>query len=406
VQGKLQRCLGWELVKRLEDDAKEYNQLQEAAQAVDDQLEAQKAAMPGDADPESEHVDILGGGAPAQLYDPHQAVDPSAAPSQGGSPGGGVDARNRAARAAANPHLTLREEPRFSLFSRSTTIFEHASCPYAPPLPPPSEGVPPGEAPQGGLRYFHQTCLQRGEHLRHYRRVLHWSGSSNINPKKKNSGRRDMVKVTGRTALCHDCLSAFAHDIGADPSEMLPKETDPERRQRKVSSRRRLALAKEHPVLEPSDNCSHTVSITGGTRFKEEQSSNFAALRKAVPSINNACEALELAVRGYLTENAAEFERRAKRQCTEFDIPLPMDGGAPTHHADSTANGGSLGASSDPNLTGELHMGDAKFEHALQHDLLPDQPDPADALDANSLQQQLHQAADFGDQQPEHEQQH
>lgn len=49
---------------------------------------------------------------------------------------------------------------------------------------------------------------------------------------------------------------------------MLPKETDPERRQRKVSSRRRLALAKEHPVLEPSDNCSHTVSITGGTRVR------------------------------------------------------------------------------------------------------------------------------------------
>lgn len=46
-------------------------------------------------------------------------------------------------------------------------------------------GTAPGEVALGGIRYFHQTCLRRGEHLRHYRRVLHWSGSSNINPKKK-----------------------------------------------------------------------------------------------------------------------------------------------------------------------------------------------------------------------------
>ncbi len=31
--------------------------------------------------------------------------------------------------------------------------------------------------------------------------------------------------------------------------------------------------------------------------------------------------------RGYLTEHAAELERRSKRQCTEFDIPLALDGG-------------------------------------------------------------------------------
>ncbi len=36
------------------------------------------------------------------------------------------------------------------------------------------------------------------------------------------SGRRDMVKVTGRTALCQDCLEAFGHSIGADPAGGRP----------------------------------------------------------------------------------------------------------------------------------------------------------------------------------------
>lgn len=53
----------------------------------------------------------------------------------------------------------------------------------------------------------------------------------------QNSGRRDMVKVTGRTALCHDCLSAFAHDIGADPSG---------------------ATLRNPPSLTPPHSCAHT----------------------------------------------------------------------------------------------------------------------------------------------------
>ena len=41
------------------------------------------------------------------------------------------------------------------------------------------------------------------------------------------SGRRDMVKVTGRTALCQNCLEAFAHSIGADPAGGRPLPRQP-----------------------------------------------------------------------------------------------------------------------------------------------------------------------------------
>ena len=54
--------------------------------------------------------------------------------------GEGEEAHALAADAATNQHLTLREDPRFSLFSRKTTIFEHASCPYAP-VPELPEGL-------------------------------------------------------------------------------------------------------------------------------------------------------------------------------------------------------------------------------------------------------------------------
>ena len=60
--------------------------------------------------------------------------------------------------------------------------------------------------------------------------------------------------------------------------------------------------------------------------------------------------------RSYLTENAAELERRTKRQCTEFDIPLAMDEGpgcAPpaAHHPP--------GDGSHPHIAGDAAAGPA-----------------------------------------------
>ena len=40
--------------------------------------------------------------------------------------------------------------------------------------------------PEG--RHFHQTCLGRGAHLNMSRKILHWSGRSNSNKRKKVSG--------------------------------------------------------------------------------------------------------------------------------------------------------------------------------------------------------------------------
>lgn len=47
-------------------------------------------------------------------------------------------------------------------------------------------------APEG--RHFHQTCLGRGAHLSMSRKILHWSGRSNSNKRKKI----DKLQVRGR----------------------------------------------------------------------------------------------------------------------------------------------------------------------------------------------------------------
>lgn len=321
-KGNLQRCLGWHLVKRLEDDAREYNQLQELSQAQDDELESQRKTMqqavPHQEAEDNVHVDILDISG-ANPFQPHHGdpLHPAGFEMQ--------DAAGGAQRGPSNPSLTLREVPRFQLFSPSTTIFEFAGCPFVPSdlmhCGPSVMLVEGPQLPEGGVRYFHQTCLHRGEHLRHYRRVLHWSGSSNINPKKKNAGRRDMVKVTGRTALCNDCLNAFAIATNADPNEMLPKETDPERRQRKVSSRRRLThSAKETPALEEEHNMVFSLYVTANNHFELKETSSFAALRASAPGINSACEALELAIRSHLgQEPALEHHCSLKRQRDDYE---------------------------------------------------------------------------------------
>jgi hypothetical protein len=48
------------------------------------------------------------------------------------------------------------------------------SCACALQQPPTPEG-----------RHFHQTCLGRGAHLNMSRKILHWSGKSNSNKRKK-----------------------------------------------------------------------------------------------------------------------------------------------------------------------------------------------------------------------------
>lgn len=49
-----------------------------------------------------------------------------------------------------------------------------AFCSCALQQPPTPEG-----------RHFHQTCLGRGAHLNMSRKILHWSGRSNSNKRKK-----------------------------------------------------------------------------------------------------------------------------------------------------------------------------------------------------------------------------
>ena len=52
---------------------------------------------------------------------------------------------------------------------RGTSLQAHANCQFV----------------EEGQRHFHQTCLGRGAHLNMSRKILHWSGKSNSNKRKK-----------------------------------------------------------------------------------------------------------------------------------------------------------------------------------------------------------------------------
>lgn len=305
------------------------------------------------------HVDILdmSGSGPFQAHhgDPLQP--------------GGFDMQDTGSvavpHAAANRSLTLRDVPRFQLFSPNTTIFEYAGCPFVSPDlmhgGPPAMLIEGPQLPEGGVRYYHQTCLHRGEHLRHYRRVLHWSGSSNINPKKKNAGRRDMVKVTGRTALCDDCLNAFAIAINADVNEMLPKETDPERRQRKVVSRRRLTHgAKEQPALEEAHNMVFSMYVTATNQLELKETASFAELRATVPDVNAACQVLETAIRSHLhPEIPLELQGMSKRSRAGYHAENDPRQALPQMHREAQHHGNtstSLDIGLDSLDTGQADM--------------------------------------------------
>ncbi len=78
-----------------------------------------------------------------------------------GMPQDGEGGEELAADAAVNQHLTLREDPRFSLFSRNTTIFEHASCPYAPPQELPEGLLPLWQLPGEGMSMLKHRITRR-----------------------------------------------------------------------------------------------------------------------------------------------------------------------------------------------------------------------------------------------------
>lgn len=56
----------------------------------------------------------------------------------------------------------------------TAALLLNGPCFRAPQQPPTPEG-----------RHFHQTCLGRGAHLNMSRKILHWSGRSNSNKRKK-----------------------------------------------------------------------------------------------------------------------------------------------------------------------------------------------------------------------------
>ena len=106
-KGNLQRCLGWQLLKRLEDDAVAFNNINSEAAAKEDARAA--------------------GQTPAGLGDAGQSG--SQPESQQQEPAS-LTAAVQDAAAAAPLQQELRETKRFELFNRGASLQNFAHCPF------------------------------------------------------------------------------------------------------------------------------------------------------------------------------------------------------------------------------------------------------------------------------------
>lgn len=107
-KGNLQRCLGWQLLKRLEDDATEFNRAQAQKAEQDAHGSSQGPAFSG----------ATAGGSAAQPT--------SQQPSQPAS----LTAAMQDAAAAAPVEEEMRESKRFELFNRGASLQNYANCPF------------------------------------------------------------------------------------------------------------------------------------------------------------------------------------------------------------------------------------------------------------------------------------
>lgn len=106
-KGNLQRCLGWQLLKRLEDDAATFNAIQVEA-----------AREEGRGGSQSQSTEIPAGG-DASAGQEEQAAEPAS-----------LTAAVQDAAAAAPAEQELRETKRFELFNRGASLQNVAHCPF------------------------------------------------------------------------------------------------------------------------------------------------------------------------------------------------------------------------------------------------------------------------------------